>query len=208
MNLKKLKEKNNLKKKEYHHGDLRQALIIAAENILKTEGYESLTLRHCAKAAGVSQSAPAHHFKNLTGLLTAVATRGFQTLAADMKATLLELHKGEETDGLKLMARSYLKFARKNSALYRVMFSYELSKNDPDFNKVFIENVKLLESQVYARSANKLREPLEVAAFKTWAIAHGFIHLVLDERLHLVFGEKKTLNTESEIEDALFEYLL
>ena len=55
----------------YHHGDLRQAMITAAEAVLAEKGLAGFTLRECARRAGVSPAAPAHHFGNLTGLLTA-----------------------------------------------------------------------------------------------------------------------------------------
>ena len=68
----------------YHHGDLRTALVSAAEGLLASGA--TLSLRAVAKAAGVSHAAPYHHFANLDALLAAVATRGFHDLAADMEA--------------------------------------------------------------------------------------------------------------------------
>ena len=57
----------------YHHGDLRTALISAARHILETEGREALSLRAAARAAGVSQAAPYHHFASKEALLAAIA---------------------------------------------------------------------------------------------------------------------------------------
>ena len=62
----------------YHHGDLRNALVAAAEAELAEHGIEGFTLRGCAKRAGVSHAAPAHHFGDAAGLLTAVAAAGFE----------------------------------------------------------------------------------------------------------------------------------
>ena len=59
----------------YHHGDLRKALLDAAEAELAEKGVEGFTLRGCAKRAGVSHAAPAHHFKDANALLTALAAR-------------------------------------------------------------------------------------------------------------------------------------
>lgn len=66
----------------YHHGDLRQAVLSAALDVIATEGPSALSLRDLARRAGVSHAAPAHHFKDRAGLLTAVATEGFDLLAA------------------------------------------------------------------------------------------------------------------------------
>ena len=54
----------------YHHGDLKAALLAAAEAILERDGIQALTLRAAARAAGVSHAAPANHFGDLTGLLS------------------------------------------------------------------------------------------------------------------------------------------
>ena len=62
-------------KDRYHHGDLKMALLRAAEAELAENGIESFSLRAVAKRAGVSHGAPAHHFKDAKGLLTALAQR-------------------------------------------------------------------------------------------------------------------------------------
>ena len=72
------------KKKSYHHGDLRRALIEAALQVIREDGIRGLTLRETARRAGVSHAAPAYHFKDLSGLLAAVAQKGFEDLYAAM----------------------------------------------------------------------------------------------------------------------------
>ena len=57
----------------YHHGDLREALLKAAERVLERDGLAGLTLRAVAREAGVSHAAPTHHFGDLTGLLSELA---------------------------------------------------------------------------------------------------------------------------------------
>ena len=69
----------------YHHGALRAALIEAAEALLREDGIESFSLRECARRAGVSHAAPAHHFGDARGLLTACAAAGFNQLADAME---------------------------------------------------------------------------------------------------------------------------
>src|SRR5690242_14204186 len=71
--------------KPYHHGDLQNALVDAAQTILEREGPAALSLRAVAREAGVSPAAPYHHFKDKDELITAVANRGFQMLAECMR---------------------------------------------------------------------------------------------------------------------------
>ena len=68
--------------RSYHHGDLRAALLAAAEVELTEKGVEAFSLRSVAKRAGVSHAAPAHHFGDARGLLTALAVEGFRRFLA------------------------------------------------------------------------------------------------------------------------------
>src|SRR5258708_10545516 len=70
----------------YHHGDLHEALLKAAEQVLERDGLPGLTLRAVAREAGVSHAAPTHHFGDLTGLLSELAAIGFRQFGAAMAA--------------------------------------------------------------------------------------------------------------------------
>jgi AcrR family transcriptional regulator len=70
----------------YHHGALRAALIEATEALLAERGAEGFSLREVARRAGVSPAAPSHHFGDAAGLLTAVASLGFEALAQALQA--------------------------------------------------------------------------------------------------------------------------
>src|SRR5712672_4058903 len=70
----------------YHHGDLHEALLQAAERVLERDGIAGLTLRAVAREAGVSHAAPTHHFGDLTGLLSELAAIGFRQFNAAMAA--------------------------------------------------------------------------------------------------------------------------
>jgi AcrR family transcriptional regulator len=104
----------------YHHGDLSRALVKAAEELLEERGVEGFTLRECARRAGVSHAAPAHHFGDVGGLLAEVAASGFERLtAAILKA------KPRESDPAKWMVLGnliYVQFAIDHPALFRLMF--------------------------------------------------------------------------------------
>src|SRR5579875_1684070 len=102
----------------YHHGDLRRALVAAAERILVRDGLQGLSLRGVAREAGVSPAAPYHHFKDKSDLLNALAEEGFHALGDALRAEF----EADPRHDLTSMGVAYVKFARANPALYRLMF--------------------------------------------------------------------------------------
>jgi AcrR family transcriptional regulator len=111
----------------YHHGDLRAALLAAAERTLREKGAASLSLRELAREIGVSHAAPGRHFKDKQALLNALALAGYERLAqslttADDPALPLEPR-------LTALATAYLGFAIDNAALLELMYA---RKHEPD----------------------------------------------------------------------------
>jgi AcrR family transcriptional regulator len=105
----------------YHHGNLRSALLKAAEDIIRESGVEGLTLRDCARRAGVSHGAPANHFGNLTGLLTELAAEGFERLTQAMA-----MSKVKDADNeLEAAGLGYIQFAMQWPEHFRVMWRSE-----------------------------------------------------------------------------------
>jgi AcrR family transcriptional regulator len=104
----------------YHHGNLRAALLDAAERSIEESGAEQLSLRELARTAGVSHAAPRSHFPDRQALLDALAERGFGRLAAEMRAACEA--SGPELDGrLRAVAAAYIAFAIRSPALLDVM---------------------------------------------------------------------------------------
>jgi AcrR family transcriptional regulator len=107
----------------YHHGDLHDALLQAAERVLERDGIAGLTLRAVAREAGVSHAAPTHHFGDLTGLLSELAAIGFRRFNAAMIAA-----RASETHPLmKAMAnaKAYVAYAQAHPGMYSLMFRSE-----------------------------------------------------------------------------------
>ena len=94
----------------YHHGALREALILATESLLAERGAEAFSLREVARRAGVSPAAPAHHFGDASGLLTAVATSGFEALSAALEAGDAK-GGGDARAALRGQGQAYVRFA-------------------------------------------------------------------------------------------------
>ncbi|WP_327039299.1 TetR/AcrR family transcriptional regulator [Micromonospora maris] len=106
----------------YHHGNLRAALLAAAERSLRQHGAEQLSLRELAREAGVSHAAPRRHFPDRQALLDALAEAGFARLNAELRAALAAA--GPEFEPrLHGVATAYLRFATEDAALLDLMFA-------------------------------------------------------------------------------------
>ena len=113
----------------YHHGDLRQALIDATEALLAERGPDGFSLREVARRAGVSPAAPAHHFGDAAGLLTAVSALAFEGLTQ-------ALREGDARGGDDPLARlreqgvGYIGFALRYPGRFRLMFRGAVLRED------------------------------------------------------------------------------
>ena len=166
----------------YHHGDLRQALLDAAVDLLRAGGSEALTLRAVARAVGVSQTAPYRHFKDRRALVAGVAQAAF----AQMGMTIgRAVQQGEP--GLPALRRgmaAYVHFAHEHPAEYRVMFGPELARRDdlPQLADVALGVFGLLRdgiARLQQGGAIGEGEP-GLMAITAWATLHGLVMLSLD----------------------------
>ena len=115
----------------YHHGDLRAALLRAAVEELSEHGVEGTTLRGCARRAGVSHAAPAHHFGDITGLLTEVAIGAHEKLAVSLSREIERVPRGT-VEQLIAAAMGYVNFALAAPGEFNLMFrTGRLAANDP-----------------------------------------------------------------------------
>lgn len=170
----------------YHHGDLRRALLAAAEMVLAERGVEGFTLRECARRAGVSHAAPAHHFGDVTGLLTALAALGFETLITAMREARVGIE--DPTERLRAIGRGYVAFARDYPERFRLTFDWHrLNHNDPALHAAGETAFGELETAIRL-VAGAADEPLEgdllADLVHTWSLVHGFSHLLLSGQLH------------------------
>ena len=171
------------KKRPYHHGDLRHALIEEAVSVLKTEGEAALTLRDLSRRLGVSHAAPLYHFADKAELLLELSLDGFKLLADG----LARAHASDGTPHQRFMAvgRAYLRFASENPVHFRIMFRGVppgvvpspalLVERDRAF-RTLIAGVDLLVPAEAPDREAKIRE----LAFTAWSLVHGAAALWLD----------------------------
>ena len=163
----------------YHHGDLRRALILAAERVLEREGPQALSLRAVAREAGVSPAAPYHHFKDKSDLLLAIAGAGFEALGESLKAAV----EADTEQKMTTIGCAYVKFARDNPALYRVM--YDCSRDAdamPGMENAEDKEhsgLKLVERSMIQAGVDPDDEVgLKLACITAWCAAHGVAEMV------------------------------
>lgn len=106
----------------YHHGNLRAALLAAAERALRRGGAADLSLRELAREVGVSHAAPRRHFADKQALLDALAEHGFAQLGRELEAAVAG-HDAPFCERLTALARAYVRFATERAALLEVMFA-------------------------------------------------------------------------------------
>jgi AcrR family transcriptional regulator len=175
-----------LKKKTYHHGDLKNALIQAGVEILAKDGVSGLSLRKVALKAGVSHSAPYAHFADKQALIAAISTEGFRQLY-ERVSRVTEKYKSQPAKQLIEVAWTYVQFAMDDPDRFKVMFSAVLEKEKeyPEFVAESQRNFQLVKMIVEANQASgQLRGgPSEMVALSAWGIVHGFVMLLLEGQI-------------------------
>ncbi|MEU4179222.1 TetR/AcrR family transcriptional regulator [Streptomyces sp. NPDC026589] len=165
---------NSERERTYHHGDLRRVILDAALDVIATNGPGALSLRDLARRAGVSHAAPAHHFKDRTGLLTAVAAEGY-ALFADALAGAPDLRE---------RGVAYVRFAATHPAHFQVMFQPDLHRTDaPDLLAARARATEALRAGVADLPPTGRGEDDRLAGVAAWSLAHGFATLLLSGAL-------------------------
>ena len=168
-------------KANYHHGDLRRALVTEACAALEREGLEGVSLRKLAAGAGVSHNAPYRHFADRAALLSAAAEQGF----ADLTARLGIAAAG--SGGLTAVAVAYVRFALARPQMYRLMFTSDEIR-PPEGPEAQLAGTS---RDTYAAFRSAVLRGLperrsDLAGGLTalvWGTLHGLTLLILDRRL-------------------------
>lgn len=181
----------------YHHGDLPQTLIRKAAELLEEKGAENFSMREVARRAGVAVAAPAHHFGNAKGLLTAIATCAFERLTAEqIKAAQAVDDPAEKVIAL---VHTYIDMSARYPGYAAVLFRWDLvDHEDTAHADAATKSFDLLKGTV-AMAVPDETPDLQVRHItkSIWAMAHGFVTLSLtgseedDDRI--AFGVKALL---------------
>jgi AcrR family transcriptional regulator len=173
---------------DYHHGNLRQALIATGLDMIREQGLPSLSLREVARKIGVSEAAPYRHFPNKESLLAAIATEGFQKLTGHLEASA--------SPGLSPTAQlhdrswAYVEFALEETDQFLTMFTGELlpphAENHPELIQA---GMRAFESPI--EIFNELKKEGSIhpetdvhsAAVMCFSAVHGLTMLLIGHQL-------------------------
>src|SRR5262245_28965537 len=108
------------KPKPYHHGDLRTAVLAAAEKIREKDGIDALTLRAVAREVGVSHTAPKNHFGDLEGLFSELAAVGYVRYGKAL-SDAMDVAGADPRLRMRAMGRAYVGFARSYPGMFLLM---------------------------------------------------------------------------------------
>lgn len=166
----------------YHHGDLREALIGAAYDLVLEKGADAFLLSDACRCAGVSTAAPYKHFRDRDEILECVCERGFEELTERSMAAVAAAGPGT-IDGIKAMGQSYVRFAVEKQMLFRLMFGQHPKLKQADhviaqgrdcFGSVIEEVAR------FCRDNGVAGDPQTIAV-RLWTFVHGAASLLIDE---------------------------
>jgi AcrR family transcriptional regulator len=165
----------------YHHGNLREALIQAAQDLIGAKGPAGFTIAEAARLAGVSPAAPYRHFRDAESLLAEVATRGFDTFRDRLAAALNASPAADPARAAEAVGRAYLTFAREEPAFYAAMFEARIAREPfPELQAAGDRAFGVLRSlaeRLAAATRIQPRPPALMIALHLWSTAHGIASL-------------------------------
>lgn len=164
----------------YHHGNLREALVKAARDLIMEKGASGFSFAEAARAAGVSPAAPYRHFRDRDALVAEVARRGFELFTAALAQAWNE-GKPSPRAAFDRVGQAYLAFARKEPAHFSAMFECGLAIDDyPDLRAEGDRAFDVLRQACAALIATLpegQRPPEMMMALHVWSLAHGIATL-------------------------------
>jgi AcrR family transcriptional regulator len=152
----------------YHHGDLRRALVKAAVEEIAAAGPATVSLRALARRVGVSHAAPAYHFGDKAGLLTAVAAEGYRRQAETLEAAYAA------TGSFLEVGVAYVRFAVTEPAYFDVMHRPDLyHRDDPELVTARAAAAAVLYRHVDDAAPAGPAEDTRAAGVAAWSLVHG-----------------------------------
>jgi len=164
----------------YHHGNLKEALVRAALELIAEKGPAGFTFADAARWAGVSPAAPYRHFRDRDALLADVARRGFEEFTAAL-AKAWDEGKPDVMAAFDRLGKTYLAFARREPAYYSAMFEAGVALDSDRELRDASENafavLRAAAEKLVALMPPQGRPPALMVALHVWAMTHGIASL-------------------------------
>lgn len=183
----------------YHHGDLRNALLLETRRALNEMPARDLSLRLIARRVGVSATAPSKHFSGLSDMLSEVAAQGYRELSAQRVKVLSAKHGTRRR--LYLMMKAYVDFARANPGLFELMVGPRIANRE--LHHAIFEashaSFQMFADAVcdFARECGWPDTALPLLIHAAWSMEHGAARLINDDR---VPGYQHTVNIDDMVD--------
>jgi AcrR family transcriptional regulator len=165
----------------YHHGNLKEALLQAALDLIAQKGAAGFTFADAARMAGVSPAAPYRHFRDRDELLSSIAQRGFEQFEAAL-STAWDDGRPDTVTAFERVGRAYLAFAREEPSFYSAMFESGLPLEDnPTLmaagERAFAVIRAAAERLAALAPPGVPRPPAMMMALHIWTMSHGVASL-------------------------------
>ena len=174
------RHKGGAGRRGYHHGNLREALIKAALDLIAAKGPAGFTFAEAARSAGVSPAAPYRHFRDRDALMADVARQGFERFEAFLTTAWNE-GRPDTLTALGNLGKAYLAFARTEPAYYSAMFEAGVPLDShPELRQAgdrAFAIVRTASEALCAALPKPSRPPALMVALHIWSLAHGIASL-------------------------------
>ena len=168
-------------KSAYHHGNLRDELVLQGMAVLESEGMAALSMREIARRIGVTQTAPLHHFDK-AGLLAAIAALGFRKLFEFRMEALKD--KRDPRERLMAVMLAYVEYALAHPALFHLMHGPEIPDKTqyPELNEAATRSYSILETAVadFLLASEGSMDRSREATLAAWTACHGLATILIN----------------------------
>lgn len=168
-----------MRKKSYHHANLKKALFLSCHRQLKKTDPELISLRGLAEEIGISHAAIYRHFQDKETLIEQMATYGFQRLVVSQKRAYKKGKNPEE--GFLEVGLAYIHFAIRNPHYYKIMFLSKRKMHSPELTRAMLRSYSIIifACRSYLQSKSKTNNP-RIYALMAWSLVHGYSNLYLE----------------------------
>lgn len=168
-------------KTAYHHGELRQALIHAARDLIRDRDGNDFSLSDACRRAGVSTAAPYRHFTDKTEIINEVVAQGFVDMTERFQAATAPFEKGAR-GRIIAVGQVYVTFAMGEPALFRMMFSHQPSASGTDVASRHGKTcfAYVVQEVIDFCTLNGVQGDAQLIALQLWTVVHGAACLTID----------------------------
>ena len=179
-------------KNNYHHGNLRQALIDASIKIINESGEEALSLRKVAASCGVSHAAPYAHFPDKESLLNAIKETVTESFTKELNQAIHAKEVTNAEQAILAMGKSYILFFRNNPDYFHFLFQKQDIQIHTDMSKEYEEDYapflilrRVFKQYLEEKKIEMSEKKQELEIIKTWAVVQGLSSIACMPNVHV-----------------------